>query len=217
MSFAVMLFDLDDTLYPSTSGVWDAIGDRMDSYIIKTLGVAANEVKQIRNGLFHEYGTTLRGLKTLYHIDECEFLDYVHDIPLTQFLRKDEALIETISAYDSRKVIFTNANQRHAERVLEVLGLADFFPEIVDVLQISPYCKPLPQAYQKALEIIQIEDPEHCVFIDDSPRNLKTAREMGFYTIQVGTENRCEFADAAILSLLDLPDVIPSSHRTMER
>ena len=212
-----MLFDLDDTLYPSTSGVWDAIGDRMDSYIIKTLGVAANEVKQIRNGLFHEYGTTLRGLKTLYHIDECEFLDYVHDIPLTQFLRKDEALIETISAYDSRKVIFTNANQGHAERALKVLGLADFFPEIVDVLQISPYCKPLPQAYQKALEIIQIEDPEDCVFIDDSPRNLKTAREMGFYTIQVGTENRCEFADAAILSLLDLPDVIPSSHKTMER
>lgn len=212
-----MLFDLDDTLYPSTSGVWDAIGDRMDSYIIKTLGVAANEVKQIRNGLFHEYGTTLRGLKTLYHIDERDFLDYVHDIPLAQFLGKDEALIETISAYDSRKVIFTNANQRHAERVLEVLGLADFFPEIVDVLQISPYCKPLPQAYQKALEIIQIEDPEHCVFIDDSPRNLKTAREMGFYTIQVGTENRCEFADAAILSLLDLPDVIPSSHKTMER
>ncbi|HNS06730.1 MAG TPA: pyrimidine 5'-nucleotidase [Anaerolineaceae bacterium] len=217
MSFAVMLFDLDDTLYPSTSGVWDAIGDRMDSYIIKTLGVAANEVKQIRNGLFHEYGTTLRGLKTLYHIDERDFLDYVHDIPLAQFLGKDEALIETISAYDSRKVIFTNANQGHAERVLEVLGLADFFPEIVDVLQISPYCKPLPQAYQKALEIIQIEDPEHCVFIDDSPRNLKTAREMGFYTIQVGTENRCEFADAAILSLLDLPDVIPSSHKTMER
>jgi pyrimidine 5'-nucleotidase len=217
MSFAVMLFDLDDTLYPSTSGVWDAIGDRMDSYIIKTLGVAANEVKQIRNGLFHEYGTTLRGLKTLYHIDERDFLDYVHDIPLAQFLGKDEALIETISAYDSRKVIFTNANQGHAERVLEVLGLADFFPEIVDVLQISPYCKPLPQAYQKALEIIQIEDPEHCVFIDDSPRNLKTAREMGFYTIQVGTENRCEFADAAILSLLDLPNVIPSSHRTMER
>ncbi len=212
-----MLFDLDDTLYPSTSGVWDAIGDRMDSYIIKTLGVAANEVKQIRNGLFHEYGTTLRGLKTLYHIDEREFLDYVHDIPLTQFLRKDEALIETISAYDSRKVIFTNANQGHAERVLEVLGLADFFPEIVDVLQISPFCKPLPQAYQKALEIIQIEDPENCVFIDDSPRNIKTAREMGFYTIQVGTENRCEFADAAILSLLDLPNVIPSSHRTMER
>jgi pyrimidine 5'-nucleotidase len=179
--------------------------------------VAANEVKQIRNGLFHEYGTTLRGLKTLYHIDEREFLDYVHDIPLTQFLRKDEALIETISAYDSRKVIFTNANQGHAERVLEVLGLADFFPEIVDVLQISPFCKPLPQAYQKALEIIQIEDPENCVFIDDSPRNIKTAREMGFYTIQVGTENRCEFADAAILSLLDLPNVIPSSHRTMER
>lgn len=217
MSFAVMLFDLDDTLYPSTSGVWDAIGDRMDSYIIKKLGVAANEVKQIRNGLFHKYGTTLRGLKTLYHIDERDFLDYVHDIPLAQFLRKDEALIETISAYDSRKVIFTNANQGHAERVLKVLGLADFFPEIVDVLQISPYCKPLPQAYQKAMEIIQIEDPEHCVFIDDSPRNIKTAREMGFYTIQVGTENRCEFADAAIFSLLDLPDVIPFSHRTMER
>ncbi len=205
-----MFFDLDDTLYPSTSGVWNAIGERMDTYIIKNLGLAPTVVMQIRNDLFHEYGTTLRGLKTLYDIDEQAFLDFVHDIPLEHFLQKDDVLIETISACNGRKIVFTNASQGHAERVLSILGIADFFPEIIDILQMAPYCKPLPEAYRKAMEISQIQDPEKCVLIDDSPRNLKTAHEMGFFTIQVGADTRCMFADAAVLSIHDLPEVIPA-------
>jgi FMN phosphatase YigB (HAD superfamily) len=50
--------------------------------------------------------------------------------------------------------------------------------------------------------------------IDDSPRNLKTAHEMGFFTIQVGTDTRSPYADAAILTLADLPDVIPVEIRS---
>lgn len=210
MSFEAMFFDLDDTLYPSTSGVWNAIGERMDVFINKSLGFTPAEVRKIRNDLFHEYGTTLRGLKTLYDIDERAFLDFVHDIPLDRYLHKDNVLIDTISGYRGRKIIFTNANQDHAVRVLTILGIVDFFPEIIDILQTSPYCKPLPEAYRKALELSGIRDPEKCVLIDDSPRNLKTAHEIGFFTIQVGTETRCEHADAAVLSILDLPDVIPA-------
>ncbi len=205
-----MFFDLDDTLYPSTSGVWNAIGERMDTFIIESLGFTPEGVRKIRNDLFYEYGTTLRGLKTLYDIDERSFLDFVHDIPLERFLRKDDVLVDTLSGYQGRKIIFTNASQNHAERVLSILGITDFFPEIIDILQITPHCKPLPEAYRKALEISGIQAPGNCVVIDDSPRNLKTAHEMGFFTIQVGTETRCAHADAAVLSILDLPDVIPA-------
>ena len=209
-----MFFDLDDTLYPTTAGVWQAIGVRMDEYIVQTLSVPAENVKALRENLFHEYGTTLRGLSNLYGIDECHFLDYVHDIPLKDFLQKDLALLDTMSYYPGRKVIFTNANLAHAERVISILGLQGVFSDIIDILQISPYCKPLPEAFKKALEISAISDPGNCVMIDDSPRNLRTAHELGFYTIQVGTETRSPYADAAILTLADLPDVIPAESQT---
>lgn len=204
-----MFFDLDDTLYPSTSGIWEAIGVRMELYMTDVLGFAANEVAIRRQTLFKEYGTTLRGLKSLYNIDELEFLEYVHDIPLEQYIRRDEALIETVSLYNSRKIIFTNANQGHAKKVLSLLGLDTFFDQIIDVLCVSPYCKPFPQAFRIALELSGDLDAEDCVIIDDSIRNLETARKLGFYTIQVGTETRSPYADAAVMSLVDLPNVIP--------
>lgn len=210
MSFKAMFFDLDDTLYPSTTGIWNAIGDRMDHYITNSLGFAPVDVKKMRNELFYEYGTTLRGLKTLYDIDERAFLDFVHDVPLDRFLQKDIALVDTLSLFPNRKIIFTNASQDHAVRVIEILGIDEFFSEIIDILQISPYCKPMPEAYHKALEIIGLSNPADCVVIDDSPRNLKTASEMGFFTIQVGSDTRCPYADAAILTIADLPDVIPA-------
>ena len=204
-----MFFDLDDTLYPSTTGVWQAIGDRMDTYNIQQLGIAPDKVKNLRESLFQEYGTTLRGLSALYGINAEEFLDYVHDIPLDCYLQRDEILIETMSMYPGRKLIFTNASRKHAESVLSVLGLESVFEEIIDILQITPYCKPLPEAFQRALELCRVTDPGNCVVIDDSARNLKTASEMGFFTIQVGTEIRSPYADAAIVTVTDLPDVIP--------
>lgn len=211
-----MLFDLDDTLYPSTTGIWQAIGDRMDVFIMDRLGIARENVKTLRESLYLEYGTTLRGLRTLYGIDAESFLDYVHDVPIDRYLQRDVALKETMALYSSRKIIFTNASQAHAERVLLTLGLENDFDSIIDIMQITPYCKPLPEAYQKAVEISNIEDPKNCVVIDDSERNLKTASEMGFFTIQVGTDIRSPFADAAILTIADLPDVIPAEQPQRE-
>jgi len=208
-----MFFDLDDTLYPNTSGVWQAIGVRMDDYIVENLNIQPQNVKTLRESLFKEYGTTLRGLSSLYGINARHFLDYVHDIPLHQYLRADTALVDAMTHYPSRKIIFTNANQAHAERVISILGLQGVFSDIIDILQVSPYCKPLPEAYEKAIKISGISDPGKCVMVDDSSRNLKTASEMGFFTIQVGTETRSPYADAAILSLADLPDVIPVETR----
>ena len=209
MTFEAMFFDLDDTLYPSTCGIWQAIAKRMDEYIVQKSITPPEKVKILRENLLQEYGTTLRGLRALYGIDESDFLEYVHDVPLNSFLKKDELLVETLNIYPGRKIIFTNSSKAHAERVISILGLDGVFSDIIDVQQISPYCKPLPEAYNKALAITAVKDPSTCVMIDDSARNLKTAHEMGFYTIQVGSENRSPYADAAVVSVADLPNVIP--------
>lgn len=209
MAFEALFFDLDDTLYPSHSGIWEAIGDRMNTYMMETLGFDQDQVARARDDFWKTYGTTFRGLRTTYNIEPYGFLDYVHDIPLNNYIMRNEALVELIPQIPGKKLIFTNASRRHAVNVLGVLGLGDCFDQIIDVMLLEPYCKPLPEAFERAIQLSGIENPANCVVIDDQIRNLKTAHDLGFYTILVGTEQRAGFVDAAILTPADLVDVIP--------
>ena len=209
MCFKVMLFDLDETLYPPATGIWEAIGLRMDRFIEDYMHISKIEVTSLRNELFHKYGTTLRGLREVYGINETEFLAYVHDIPINNYLRKDEGLIHTLSLFSPKKVIFTNADTNHAKRVLTCLGVENFFEKVIDIKAIHPYCKPMTEAFEEVLRLLEKPNPGDCVVIDDSLRNLQTAHEQGFYTIRVGSTDRHDFTDASILTIHDLPEVIP--------
>ena len=213
MEYTTFLIDLDETVYPASCGVWEAISERMERYMHERLNMPLEEIPTIRTALYQQYGTTLRGLQVTRHVDEHDFIDYVHDIPLAQFLKPDPALREVLKRYPQRKIVFTNADRKHAGRVIEQMQLEGCFDAIVDIYDIAPYCKPMPEAYQKALALSGENDPQKCVFIDDSPRNLVGARATGMYTIQVGTADKGyaqnnSGAHAHIARLIDLPTVI---------
>ena len=210
MCFKTMFFDLDDTLYPATSGIWEAIGDRMERYMIEKLSIPSGSAAVERERLFHAHGTTMRGLVAEYQIDDVDFLEYVHNIPIDQYLCEDLTLRQTLLKFPQRKVIFTNADTGHAKRVLKALGIDDLFSQIIDIRNIKPWCKPQPEAFSIALKLAGIDDPTSCVMIDDAMRNLVTAHEMGLYTVHVGSGLRVEPADAAIQSMVELPEVLPT-------
>jgi putative hydrolase of the HAD superfamily len=204
------LIDVDETLYASNSGVWDAISQRIEDYMHKRLRMDLTQVPVLRAELFKKYGTTLRGLKQTINIDERDYLEYVHDVPLQQYIQPDPLLAEVLRYYQQRKFLFTNGDRYHAGRVVRSLGLEGCFDGIIDIYDISPHCKPLPEAYKIALSHCGSPAPETCAFIDDNPRNLSAARQLGFYTIHVGNpypgwELNCH---AHITRLHDLPQVI---------
>lgn len=218
MAFKTLLIDLDETVYPAACGVWPAISARMEQYMAERLGIDPTEVPELRRALYTEYGTTLRGLQIRYHVDEMEYIEYVHDVPLDSLLVPNPELRDVLRQLPQRKLIFTNADRKHAGRVLRVLGIEDCFEGIIDILDISPYCKPMLEAYQIALRLVGEPDPAACVFVDDSPRNLAGARAAGLYTVQVGVPEG-EVAldgvqvDAHIFRLADLPSILKDGSR----
>ncbi|MHB0966095.1 MAG: pyrimidine 5'-nucleotidase [Chloroflexi bacterium] len=206
MALDTLIFDLDDTLYSPTTGVWDAIGERINQFIVDNLALDGAEVKQVRDELFHTYGTTLRGLQIVYGIDPYKYLNFVHNIPLETYLRPNPMLNRMLKQISNRKVIFTNSDQNHALRVLDRLGLDGIFERIIDVMDVTPFCKPQPEAFQQALKLLGNPDPTRCVLIDDSLRNINTASELGFHTILVGNHNgNAHSASARVDTLEDLP------------
>ncbi len=198
MRFTTIFFDLDDTLYPSSTGLWQAIQERMNRYIHERLGLPQQEAPRLREEFFRRYGTTLRGLQAQYQVDANDFLAFVHDLPLQEYLKPDPVQRAVLASLPVRKVVFTNADVLHVRRVLAVLNLSDLFETIVDIHAIAPYCKPMPQAFQIAMEIAQEVDPARCAMIDDLPHTVRAARHVGMFGILYGHPGPHSDADATL-------------------
>ena len=207
--FNSLYFDLDDTLYPASSGLWDAIRDRMNAYMQKIIDLPLPEIISLRQGYLEKYGTTLRGLQAHFKVDRDEYLAFVHDLPLEEYINPDPQLRTLLDSLPQRRWIFTNSDNNHAMRVLKILGVADCFHGIIDIRAIDFACKPDKIAYQRALELTGENDPKQCIIFDDSTRNLAPAHEMGFYTVLVGKNGAQASADRTITSLHELKDSMP--------
>jgi pyrimidine 5'-nucleotidase len=184
-----IFFDLDNTIYSRDSGLWEAIGNRINLYITDVLHIPEDQVYKIRQYCRDNYGTSLRGLKNLYEIDEEEYLAYVHDIDLSNILKDDGKLTKLFRLISQRKILFTNSDAAHAYRVLNFFNIRHHFDQIIDVISIKPYVKPQPEAFMKALSISNLSSPDGCMFIDDMIENIEQAKKLGFISILVGEPN----------------------------
>lgn len=208
MPYTTLFFDLDDTLYSPVHGVWAAILTRIERYMSERLNIPPSDIPALRDSLYQKYGTTLRGLQVLWHVNEHEFVEYVHDVPVDKLLAPDPDLRAMLMRYPQRKFVFTNADRNHAYRVLDRLQVRDCFEGIVDILDVSPYCKPMPEAFAAALQRAGVSDPSECMFFDDSLSNLQAARSLGFYTVRVGSREAHPACHASIAHLGDLRAVL---------
>jgi len=208
MRFNTFFFDLDETLYPASSGLWLEIRARINAYLRERMGFLPEQIESLRESYFREYGTTLRGLQANHQVDMDDYLAYVHDVPLEDHLQPDPALRAALESIPARKLIFTNADCAHAGRVTRVLGLEGVFDGCIDVHAIAPHCKPQPGSFERALAAAGDPDPHRCVLLDDQGRVTRAARALGMYTVLVGKDEPGFDADEALTSLVDLPELI---------
>lgn len=208
MRFTTLFFDLDDTLYPASTGLWSLLKKRMSDYMRERLGIPADQISRLREQYFLQFGTTLRGLQAYHQVDTQEFLAYVHDAPLRDFLTPNPFQREVIASLPQRKWIFTNADAPHAQRVLAALQLEGLFDGIVDVNAVTPYCKPMPESFAIAMRAASESDPARCVMIDDLPRTTRAARESGLYAVLFGQPGPHPEADACFDDWAQLPQIL---------
>ena len=186
----VWVFDLDNTLYPAECRLFDQIDIKMKSFISDLLGIDRDEAHRVQKDYFHTYGTTLRGLMTAHGVEPTPFLDYVHDIDLSQ-LPASEKMEIALDRLDGRKIVFTNASYDYAERVLGQLGISHHFEDVFDITA-ADYCpKPDMRSYRKMIAQHGI-DPARAAMVEDISVNLAPARELGMTTVWVPRDKQVE-------------------------
>jgi putative hydrolase of the HAD superfamily len=178
------LFDLDDTLYPAESGLMAEVVRRMTQYVMQVTGLPYDEAFRLQKVYLAEHGITLRGLMLHHGVDPNEFAAVFHDISL-DILAHDPELVTAIEALPGRRLIFTNADHHHAERVLERLGLTHLFEDVFHIGSFDYTPKPDPAAFARMCAEHAIV-PAKVAFFEDSERNLKPAADLGMTTVLVG-------------------------------
>lgn len=186
-SVGTWIFDLDNTLYPASCRLFDQVQAWIRQYIRENLGLSEVEAVALQKRYFQEHMTTLRGLIVNDGIDPHHFLDFVHTIDLSA-LAPNPALDAAIAALPGQKVIFTNGSVPHAERVMAKVGIGHHFEAIFDIVASDFVPKPDIGVYRRLCETYRIV-PESAVMIDDMPRNLAPAHELGMTTVLVKTDD----------------------------
>ena len=204
-----LVFDLDQTLYSRQSGLMQAIGQRITQYMIERMDMDPEVVPELRRRYYKQYGTTSRGLSALHGLDVDDYMDYVHDIPLQEYIGPDPELDAVLEGLPQKKVIFTNATAAHAHAVLEVMRLAHHFEGVYDVYFCENEGKPALGAYWRLLDTIGAA-PEKCVLVEDSVANLRPARSLGMTTVLVDPppDTELEGVDYVIPRVVDIAGVV---------
>jgi putative hydrolase of the HAD superfamily len=190
-----LIFDLDDTLYPRESGLMSAINQRISLYMLERMGMAPGLVTRLRPEYFRQYGTTMRGLAIHYGLDCDEYLAFVHDVPVGDYIKPDPELDAALARIPWRMSIFTNASEAHARRVLAALGVSQRFGHIFDVAAVDYRGKPALSAYRKVLNVLSVGAAQ-CIMADDAMSNLAPAKELGLITVLVD-DRQCGPVDGA--------------------
>lgn len=214
MRYSTIFLDLDGTMYPAENGIWDALSERINKYMLALPDIDPDEVPVLRQRYYSEYGTTLRGLIVHHKIDPEEYLEFVHSVPIEDFLELDADLISMFENLSQNIWILTNSYRRHAKRVLKTLGVWRYFQGVIDVNTMDFRNKPDPFVYEKSLEIAGGLDPSKCIFVDDIPKNLIPAHDLGLTTVLVGAQQKNERSDYHIDKIHDLAQTIPELHPT---
>lgn len=180
------VFDLDNTLYPASCRLFDQVDRRIGEYVQQLLNLDPVAARALQKQYFRDHRTTLNGLMLHHKIRPEEFLDFVHAIDLSP-VAADARLDAALEKLPGRKVIYTNGSVRHAENVMGKLGVARHFDDVFDIAAAGYVPKPELSAYREMVARHGI-DPKRAVMLDDMPRNLAPAAELGMTTVWVKTD-----------------------------
>ena len=180
------VFDLDNTLYPASCGLFPRVQERMNEYICRLLDVPLDEAKALRARYFREHGTTMHGLMAVHHIDPQEFMAFVHDVDLS-CVPANPPLTAALGGLSGRKLIYTNGSVPHAENLLKHLGISHYFDDIFDIAASDYSPKPAIAPLRVFVERFGVR-PAGALMVEDMARNLVPAAALGMTTAWVRTD-----------------------------
>ncbi len=174
-----ILFDLDNTLYPSSLGLEEEMSRRIQEFTARHLGVSMAEARKRRQASVDRFGTTLEWLIADEGLTDVEtYYAAVHPEGEEERLAPDPDTRAFIQSLPVPVAVLTNSPLEHALRVLRKLAMEDLFTHIFDIRWNGLKGKPREVAFRNALGVIR-KEPGEVLFVDDFPSYVEGFVRLG--------------------------------------
>ena len=175
------IFDLDNTLHPSSNGLLAAISARMTGFVADLLDLDHPSALIVQKQLFRDHGTTLRGLMNDHGVAPRIFHEHVNSVDY-DMVETDTRLAEALDRLPGRKLVFTNSSADHAEQVIERLGISAHIEGVFDAEAAEYRSKPDPVPYAMLVDRFDVQ-PHRSIMVEDIAPNLAPAAALGMTTV----------------------------------
>ncbi len=206
-----LILDLDNTMYPKSSGLDEAMRQRIVLYLVERHGLTIEQATGLRQRYVREFGLSLPGIMRDFPVDVVDYQAFIHDVDVSLYVKPDPTLRDFLAGCRLRKVIFTNSSNDHVARVLDALGIeAAAFSNIIDYTGTGFRSKPQPEAFEAMLSQVGAEGPD-CIMVDDLPKTICVAKnQFGMRCALVDEDGTggCDEADWSIRNIGELPGII---------
>lgn len=228
-----VLVDLDDCAY-RVPEIPNLVRQKIEEYMRDVLRIPEETIPELCLDCYKSFGTTMAGLVSKgYKIDVDPWHAYVHHtLPYASLLGPDPKLRRMLNSIKRPKYIFTNADRKHADICLRLMGIQDCFEGVICYESIMAaaeskgisregipvLCKPSYKAIELALEQAGHAEAATTLYFDDSTRNVAAGHQAGMFSVLVGQTGADTPSDLQLASLTDLPAALPDlwEHLTEE-
>jgi putative hydrolase of the HAD superfamily len=207
------IFDLDNTLHDADPHIFPHLNRSMTAYLQTHLGLERDDAIRLRMHYWRRYGATLLGLIRHHDVDPQHFLRETHDFPeLHRMVLRHPLLRSVLRRLPGRKLVFSNSPVHYSRAVLALLRVADLFDDVFSIEHTGYQPKPDRRGFLRLLRKHRLR-PRHCVMVEDTLANLKTAKRLGMRTVWVGAAASAPgFVDVSIRHVAQLPRMLRALH-----
>ncbi|KAK1420821.1 hypothetical protein QVD17_22703 [Tagetes erecta] len=198
--YECLLFDVDDTLYPLSSGLSAQCTRNIREYMVNELDMDESKVPEMCAQLYRDYGTTMAGLRAFgYDFDHDHYHSFVHGRLPYEHLKPDPVLKSLLHSLPIRKVIFSNANEAHVAEVVQRLGLEDCFDDVICFESLNPENQITIPNGPKSSVIEYDDDCKRGVVLPESPivcKPFENAFQQAFKMARINPHKTLFFDDS---------------------
>jgi len=183
-----IIWDLDQTLYSNNPEYSDLLDETMAIALKEDFNIdkPLSEIKELVNQSYIEHRDGGELFYNEYNVDQIKlFFAYHNRLPIEKIVPY-EGLKERLEKLDIEQYIFTYNSNESARKILEQIGLYEFFKGRIYTVEDYNFAKKNDNVdvYLQICEDIGIA-PENCIFVDDSYSNLEYAKMAGMTTVRL--------------------------------